>query len=59
MNAERRPAEVSAIVAAVLAVAVAFGVELDEAQVAALIGLVGLVPGAVTWFVVWRRGKAA
>lgn len=58
MKVERRPAEVSAVVAAVLAVLVAFGVSLTEEQVAALIGLVGVIPGAVTWVVEWRR-KAA
>jgi hydrogenase/urease accessory protein HupE len=44
---ERRPAEVSAVVAAVLGVLVAFGVDLSEEQVAAVIGFVGVLPGVV------------
>lgn len=47
----QRPAEATTIVAAVIAVLVAFNVPLNEGQTAAIIGFVGVVPGVVTWVV--------
>ncbi len=55
-----RPAEsLTALVAAVLAVLVAFEVKLTEEQVVAVIGLVGALPAVVTWVVEWRRRREA
>lgn len=55
--ARRRPAEVSTATAAALALVASrlFGFFDDAELMAAVTVLVGLVPGAVTWLVEWRR----
>jgi predicted aconitase len=50
-----RPAETSAIIAAVLGVLAVLGIHLSEDEQAGIVAVVGLVAAAVTWFIERRR----
>lgn len=53
-----RPTEwFSAFIGAVLALLIAFGVNLTDDQIAAIVGFFGLVPAGITFLVMWWRSR--
>lgn len=53
-----RPTEfVSGFVGSILALVVAFGVNLTDDQIASILGVVGWLPLLVTTVVAWQRGE--
>lgn len=55
-----RPTEtITGFVAALLALLVAFGIEITEKQAIAILGLIGTTPGIVTYIVELRKARRA
>ena len=53
-----RPAETSPWVAIAVAAFASIGVKLSADQLRLLVLVVAAAPGAVTWFVAWRRSRS-